>query len=811
MVAYTNLAGTWEETDVPHIKVGSTWKIAKSAWVRLSTEWKSWFLQGGVLDSPVSYEDSYTPSFMYNLASGFNNFLDLVLQQSDGKFILAGRYTNFAGISINRIIRLNSDGTVDSTFLANVGTGADGNVISGALQSDGKIVLGGAFITWNGTTVGRVVRLNSDGTLDTTFASNIGTGASAAVEELVVQSDGKIIIVGSHTTFNNVTNNRVIRLNSDGTPDSAFTTAIGTAASGRVDAVALQSDGKIVLAGNFSTWAGTTVGRIVRLNSDGTRDTALNTNTGTGSTSGTIEDIALQSDGKIVLGGAFTVFNGTTVNRIVRLNSDGTRDTTFTTNTGAAVGGNSVVRVILQPDQKIIVTGTFLTWNSSTVPGTVRLNTDGTLDTTFMTNIGPGPTNSTANIYPADAIFLPSDKIMLVGRFFRWNGRPSPRVAIINLDGTLDLANYNFPGATATVRDLAFDSSNNIYLAGDFSHWDSSPTGCFVKLLYPSYIPDSAFNTNLGTGAPAFSNLRQCFVQPDQKVVIAGDFQSWNGTSIGGIVRLNSNGTLDSAFASAVGTATGGAVLYADLQPDGKILLGGGFTTWNTSTSVGRFVRLNSDGTLDSTFLTNIGSASSSNVFDGAVQSDGKILVGGSFIAWDTTSVNGLVRLNSNGTLDSSFVTNLGTGANAAVGAFAIQGDNKIIVAGDFSTWNSVTVNRIVRLNSDGTVDSAFTTNTGSGANAGMDEVILQEDGKIILNGNFTTWNGNPRGRTVRLNSDGTEDTNFSANFGTGANNSVVQVRSLPNKKLLIVGDFTYVNGSTRARTAIIGGDASYA
>ena len=164
---------------------------------------------------------------------------------------MGGGFTTFNGITVNRIVRLNSDGTPDTTFTTNNGTGANNTVRSIAIQSDGKIILGGSFATFNGVTVNRIVRLNSDGTRDTTFTTNTGTGASSTVESIAIQSDGKIILGGDFTIFNGATVNRIVRLNSDGTRDTTFTTNTGTGASGTVSAIAIQSDGKIILGGDF--------------------------------------------------------------------------------------------------------------------------------------------------------------------------------------------------------------------------------------------------------------------------------------------------------------------------------------------------------------------------------------------------------------------------------------------------------------------------------------------------------------------------------------------------------------------------------
>jgi uncharacterized delta-60 repeat protein len=150
------------------------------------------------------------------------------------------------------------------------------------------------------------------------------TGATASfLTRIAIQPDGNILLTGgSFTTFNGVTVNGIVRLNADGTRDTAFTTNTGTGVAvgsfQAINSAAIQTDGKIGLGGFFTTFNGTTANRVVRLNSNGTRDTAFTTNNGTGA-SGGVMFISIQPDTKIVLGGEFTTFNGTTVNRFARI------------------------------------------------------------------------------------------------------------------------------------------------------------------------------------------------------------------------------------------------------------------------------------------------------------------------------------------------------------------------------------------------------------------------------------------------------------------------------------------------------------
>jgi uncharacterized delta-60 repeat protein len=336
-----------------------------------------------------------------NAGSGANAVISAMVVQSDGDILYGGNFTTWNGATANRVVRLNSNGTTDTDFLTNLGSGANNYTNDFAIQSDGKIVVGGSFTSWNGVTTNRVVRLNADGTKDTTFATNIGTAANGTVAEVEFQSDGKIVLGGNFPTWNGVTVNRIVRLNSDGTRDTAFTTATGSAvATGSVSGLLLQSDGKILVSGSFATWKGNTVGGIVRLNSDGTQETAFTTNNGTGADSGgtnAIRSLAIDANGKILIGGQFNLWNSVAAKNFTRLNADGSLDTAFNTNVGTGPAGG-VNEIVVQSSGKVVVAGMFTFWNSSSVGFRARLTDTGTLDTTLLTM---GVNNVFASIWVA--------------------------------------------------------------------------------------------------------------------------------------------------------------------------------------------------------------------------------------------------------------------------------------------------------------------------------------------------------------------------------------------------------------------------
>ena len=364
-------------------------------------------------------------TFTTNIGTGFDTgFVNDIKVQSDGKILVGGDFTEFDGTTSNYIARLNSDGTLDTTFTTNIGDGFNDTVDSIAIQSDGKIVVGGgAFTEFDGTTSNYIARLNSDGTLDTTFTTNLGDGFDAEVYDVAIQSDGKIIAVGDFWEIDGTSSRAIARLNSDGTPDTTFTTNLGDGFGGYIYDVEIQSDGKILVGGAFNSIDGANSNNITRLNSDGTPDTTF-TDVGAALFDSDVYAIKIQSDGKIIASGPFTEFNGTTSNYIARLNSDGvTLDTTFTTNLGDGFDGEPNT-ILIQDTGKIILIGYFTSIDGTTSNYIARLNSDGTPDTTFTTNIGDG-----FNATTYSAAIASDDSILVGGNFTAFDGTTTNYIA----------------------------------------------------------------------------------------------------------------------------------------------------------------------------------------------------------------------------------------------------------------------------------------------------------------------------------------------------------------------------------------------
>jgi uncharacterized delta-60 repeat protein len=375
--------------------------------------------------------------YCYSFNGGFNNQAEAAAEDPDGKIIFVGIFTSYSGIPFNRIVRINSDASVDDTF--NIGTGFNNGAAIVSIQPDGKILVGGGFTSYNGTPANKIIRLNSDGTVDGTF--NIGTGFDLTVWAIEVQSDGKILVGGDFTQYNGNSHPHLIRLNSNGSVDNTFD--LGTGLNDTVYDIVLQNDGKTIILGDFTTVDGNSHVRIVRLNDDGSIDNTFNSGTGFNGTtfSGLIDE------GKILVVGGFFEYNGQTNRQIAKLNSDGSIDNTFDSGDGfTRFSGISYSTAILKYTDKYFVVGDFDRYNGGTAEGLIQLNQDGSINVSFNYGTGlifsPGTFNS--------AIILSNGVHVVFGEFSEYKGSEVNDIAFINPFGALLNCPYPTPTPTTT-------------------------------------------------------------------------------------------------------------------------------------------------------------------------------------------------------------------------------------------------------------------------------------------------------------------------------------------------------------------------
>ncbi len=314
-------------------------------------------------------------------ARGINGWVKTILPTAEGKWLIGGWFSSVDGQPRNQLAKLNRDGTLDLTF--DPSKGADGRIQVVAFQPDEKVLIGGQFTNINGIARSRVARLNRDGSLDTTFDPGSGwTGLLNAlyppseVRAIAVRDDGRILVAGTGADYNGNPILGIARVNSDGTHDPTF--AVQERFFTGVTAIALQSDGKVVVAGAHSKAAGS---RLVRLNANGTQDTQFAETSWAASWANVpgnpspiyeVLTMLVHPDGSIWLGGETGNLFG-----LLHLSPEGNRMPDKWQMSG------HVFAVALQPDGKVLVTGLVFDHDIGKFSALTRFNPDGTRDKTF--------------------------------------------------------------------------------------------------------------------------------------------------------------------------------------------------------------------------------------------------------------------------------------------------------------------------------------------------------------------------------------------------------------------------------------------
>ena len=764
------------------------------------------------------------------------------------------------------ISRLNTDGSLDTSFglqgFATVGEKGQSVVASSAaIQSDGKIVVAG---TMNNASF-FVARFNANGQLDTSFATNGWrddqfAGAASIANSVAIQSDGRIVVGGSIAGGPDRTNFLLVRYTADGKLDTTFDGDGSLATSfdpnsalrSAIHTVLIDSNGKILAAGTATSGADFA---LARYNADGSLDTTF---TGSGTyTSAFIAGsagsrrIALQSDGKIVAAGFAS--NGIGV---LRLNPDGTPDNSFNTN-GRAV--TSFSRSLDNFNVGIDSTGRITavagrTVDNSNITGDVaiaRFTAAGQLDTTFDGDGKATPIFSSQSIAAGFAI-LSDGSLLLAG-----SEAVTPLASTPNVNRHMLVVKFGADGAVATgfgrtgrvstpiqfadntddvARGMVLQSDGKFVVVGlsgtrgtqpglsDFAVARYNANGSLDK----TFGGTGHVRTAVGTGDDIANAVA---VQSDGKIVVVGSATSANGFQFA-IVRYNTDGTLDTTFNSTgkVFTSFGtgnSAAQGVEIDATGKIVVAGYRYTTSSELVVARY---NPDGTLDGSFtsqatvppaisvaepnndqgsasplgavlgtlsvpnltitagdedwyqfqLTSTGSSGSFVSINGSgANSDldihlrnasGQIIrSSGSWGSNEYISLTGLPAgayfiqvfgfLNSTGTYDLTVQTGAATPSDNIPLGVTLQADGKILISGSSSGSLSLT-----RYNADGTKDNPFGTsgsvvNPASEAPSGRNSsVVLDSNGKIVV----ATSTG-----VFRYNTNGTPDTTFN---GTGAN-----------------------------------------
>jgi len=530
------------------------------------------------------------------------SYITKIALQADGKMLVSSSNKIAEFQSVGRIQRYNTDGTTDTTFevptLTRSGNSNNSTSVNNFdIQPDGKIVFVGQFTTVNAVERVKIARLMPTGSVDLSFVSANIFPSGELVNRVKVLSNGQILIGSS---------NKLFRFNSDGSLDNTFKVSSNLSSVGKWD---IDAAGRILLSGGFYENS-TFFIKFVRLNPNGTLDSSFNSDF---EAPGTIQVSAIQTDGKIIVSGSFTRINGVPQKSPARLNPDGSLDSTFNSGTRFGVGAGFIRKILIQPDGKILVIGSFIGNDGMTRTEVTRLNTNGSPDTSFNPIV-----NSV--VY---AIALQADgKILIGGTFTNVNGTARTGAVRLNTDGSPDTS-FNPFFSNRNIYSLAVQADGKIMVGGLFSAVNGLSRTNLARLNADGTL-DSSFT------AGSIASVEQIEIQADGKYVVV--ISSYK------VVRLNNNGTTDTTFQSPIFSTDTDVMTYIQIlvEPDGSIIAVGNFRSVN-GVPRSRIARLKPDGGLDKTFFPNGANGDISTI---GKQADGKIIVSGNF-----TMVAGVTRI----------------------------------------------------------------------------------------------------------------------------------------------------------------------
>lgn len=697
----------------------------------------------------------------------------------DGRILVGGNFTGVNGLPIERVVRLFPDGSVDTSL--NPGSGPNGVVSDLIQQDDGGVVLAGYFTSVVGLRRNYIARLEPGGLVDQDF--NVGEGPNNRIKAVVPLTDGKFLIAGDFTSVDGVARNRIARLMPDGSLDPTFHPGAG--ANGSINTVRVLSGGSLIVGGNFGWFNGVRHPFLARLLPDGLVDMdfhvpALNWS---------VEDVLELPDGRILAVGLFTTAEGKAANRVVRLLADGRLDTSFQTGEGL---DSSALALARDEAGRYLIGGSFQEYDGQVRPFLVRLE---------GTAVAPGGEIEFAALRRETTEIDSSIRVKVVRRGgmgeveVAYESRAGTAAAVEDFEsvaGTLTFAEGQEEAeiVLSLVDDAVMEGTESLFL--DLI----SPTGDAVlgaRRSLEVWIRDNDTAVNPGASYPEFATERptdgevyRLLPQPDGKILAGGSFGRLAGVNRNHFGRLLGDGSPDPDFNPSA-YADGDVYDFA-LLPDERLLIGGSFNEVNGEPRA-RIARLFPDGRLDPSFR-------SGENFNGQVKAlqvlpDGKILVAGSFNFLEGVRLRGIARLHPDGLPDFGFSP--GEGPDNTVNALTVLPDGKILIAGNFDRVHGIARYRIARLLPDGTLDPDF--DPGAGPNAGINAMLRLPDGRLVIGGHFTRVNGFLSRYVACLTSAGLVDPGFQVD----CNGYVTSLAQIGGGRIYVGGRFSTFSGIPRS------------
>jgi uncharacterized delta-60 repeat protein/uncharacterized repeat protein (TIGR01451 family) len=620
------------------------------------------------------------------------------------------------------------------------------------IDDQGRIIVVGSFTKYKTVSKKYITRIFANGDLDESFNSE-GSGPNNYVNQVKIQSNGKIIIAGGFTSYNNIPVNNIARLNSDGSLDNSFHSPVEIAYTISLDHF---TNNNILLRTSSAKDTIVTI-----LDKDGEFITNLNPFPAGSIKKHIIAASILHPSEKVILAISYNIPTGPSsyysYSKIICLNIDGSIDNSFNSNITSWDGG--ITEFVSQDDGKILMAGYFSYINGSFSPNLIRLSANGMRDLSFNYYIK----DKTNNYDSPFKVKIASKGKILVSYGYRNpccpnNYNDGGNIYRLNEDGSKDIFFKTISAGYGRILDFSLHN-DNIYINGEFKACAGVSKSCFA-ICYSDGSNNDTFYAPAGV-PHHYQQVTKVVSLPDGRMMASG-FTAFGNKSTG-LVRLNADGSFDKTFAFSL------TISSFEIQQDGKIL-----TTYPIK-------RINSNGTLDNTFVPAIEATNNFFPQQCKIQANGKILV---FGARGGNNTHIVMRLNNDGSLDNSFKIDSST--TGGFTGMCIQKDNKILVYGLFTKYGNKVANKIIRLNDDGTIDGTF----NPVANTTIRKILVLENGRMLVAGS---------GGIKRLNSDGSEDLNF-----TIGNGDIFDILKQKENHFIVCGSFNNYQGASLKNLAMI-------
>lgn len=695
----------------------------------------------------------------------------------NGDAIIGGNIFSVGTKPSSSVIKLNNDGTVDTKFKTTIYTVTPGRIKAITEDNQDKILVGAEQLKIDG--INYIVRLNADGSADESFSND---GKLDNIMRIEALSDGKYL-VSSNTSVASI---GLDRLNNDGSIDETFN-AYEEPYGRYSGAFKALEDGKYLCAIHYTSITyGTTVAKLIRLNSDGSLDETFTIGecSEESDDESFIHDIELQSDGKIIIAGNFNDYNGQEVSSVIRLNSDGTIDPAFLSPNpiGSIINQGKNIDIEILDNGKIIIAGGPSDY--SLAYKVACLNNDGSIDDSY--NI------ASFNVYEFDWHPIigqdTSGVTYVAGNHIKYEDIMCNGIAALDTTGVIITDYLPKLGGKPIVNSVYQQADGKIIIGGQFSQIDTFYVNNLARFNKDGAI-DTTFLRNIGTGPDLPVNSIAC--QSDKSIIIGGDFLNVNGVNTGLLARLDSVGKVDHDFKAYVNQKYMYNGINKILVDDNdKIIIGGVFDKVNLQTRIG-LAFLNHDGSLDTfdadsmsfnvdTMLTN----KEYWIYDMDFQSDKKLIVGGWII--NEIGENGfLYRIDQKGVVDDTFVNSV---SDINVSTITVLDNDSIIVGNELVGYQDTYIKQL-DVNGNIVDNSSILIFQDENIGSIVSDIQYPGDDQLIIGGRFTSINGIEKPALAKVSLKGDVDEYFKYDV----DGYIKQFFQEDSTHLFVVGDFNRI------------------